>query len=92
MNLVNDWRRPLRVRLTPILRENRPEHLIDMAAVLEKRAAQDAYVSEGTFLIAGGMPAPGAPTRGRFLQTLVRAGGRWLIAGDGAISPPRPAK
>jgi uncharacterized protein (TIGR02246 family) len=57
-----------------------------------KRASQDAYVSEGTFLIGGGMPAAGAPTRGRFLQTLVRTSGRWLIAGDAAISPPRPAK
>jgi uncharacterized protein (TIGR02246 family) len=57
-----------------------------------KRASQDAYVSEGTFLIGGGMPAPGAPTRGRFLQTLVRVSGRWMIAGDAAISPPRPAK
>jgi uncharacterized protein (TIGR02246 family) len=57
-----------------------------------KRASQDAYVSEGTFLIGGGMPAPGAPTRGRFLQTLVRISGRWLIAGDAAVSPPRPAK
>jgi len=55
------------------------------------RAAQDAYVSEGTFTIAGGMPPAGVPTHGRFLQTLVRVSGRWMIAGDGAISAPRPA-
>ena len=54
------------------------------------RAAQDAYVSEGTFSIAGGIAPPGVPTRGRFLQTLVRVSGRWLIAGDAAIIPPRP--
>jgi uncharacterized protein (TIGR02246 family) len=56
------------------------------------RAAQDAYVSEGTWHIAGGMPPAGAPTRGRFLQTLVRVSGRWLIAGDGVLSPAPPAK
>ncbi len=56
------------------------------------RAAQDAYVSEGTWHVAGGMPPAGAPTRGRFLQTLVRVSGRWLIAGDGVLIPPAPAK
>jgi uncharacterized protein (TIGR02246 family) len=56
------------------------------------RATQDAYVSEGTWHIAGGMTPAGAPTRGRFLQTLVRVSGRWLIAGDGVLSPPPPAK
>jgi uncharacterized protein (TIGR02246 family) len=56
------------------------------------RAAQDAYVSEGTFLIVGGMTPAGVATGGRYLQTLVRLSGRWLIAGDAAISTPRPAK
>jgi uncharacterized protein (TIGR02246 family) len=49
------------------------------------RAAQDAYVSEGNFVIAAGMPPAGAPTRGRYIHTLVRVGGRWLIAGEGAM-------
>jgi uncharacterized protein (TIGR02246 family) len=56
------------------------------------RAAQDAYVSEGMFSIAGGIPPAGVATRGRFLQTLVRVSGHWLIAADGAIPAPRPAK
>lgn len=56
------------------------------------RAGQDVYVSEGTYQIAGGMPPPGYPTRWRYLQTLVRTNGRWLIAGDAVISPPRPPK
>ena len=56
------------------------------------RAAQDAYVSEGNFLIIGGMPPAGAPTRGRYIHTLVRLSGRWLIAGDGAMSPEPRAK
>jgi uncharacterized protein (TIGR02246 family) len=56
------------------------------------RAGQDVYVSEGTYQIAGGMPPAGTPTRWRYLQTLVRLNGRWLIAGDAVISTPRPAK
>lgn len=56
------------------------------------RAGQDVYVAEGTYQIAGGMPPADAPTRWRYLQTLVRMNGRWLIAGDAVISPPRPPK
>jgi len=56
------------------------------------RAGQDVYVTEGTYQIAGGMPPSDAPTRWRYLQTLVRMNGRWLIAGDAVIGPPRPAK
>ena len=56
------------------------------------RAGQDVYVSEGTFQIAGGMPPAGVPTRGRYLHTLVRLNGRWLIAGDASIGATRPPK
>jgi uncharacterized protein (TIGR02246 family) len=56
------------------------------------RAAQDVYVAEGTFQIAGGMPPPGSPTRGRYLNTLVRTNGRWLIAGNAFLPPLAPAK
>jgi uncharacterized protein (TIGR02246 family) len=56
------------------------------------RAAQDAYVAEGTYNIAGGIPPAGIPTRGRFMQTIVRSSGRWQIAGDGVLTAPRPAK
>jgi uncharacterized protein (TIGR02246 family) len=56
------------------------------------RAGQDVYVSEGTFSIAGGIAPPGIPTRGRYLHTLVRVSGRWLIAGDGAIGAPRQSR
>jgi uncharacterized protein (TIGR02246 family) len=53
------------------------------------RAGQDAYVSEGTFLVGGGMTPKGVPTHGRFMQTLVRVSGRWFIAGEGTlIAPP----
>jgi uncharacterized protein (TIGR02246 family) len=56
------------------------------------RAGQDVYVSEGTFQIAGGIPPAGVPTRGRYLHTLVRLNGRWLIAGDAWIGVARPPK
>jgi uncharacterized protein (TIGR02246 family) len=65
---------------------------VSLTAGQTTRAAQDVYVSEGTFQVGGGMPPAGAPTRGRYLQTLVRVAGRWLIAGDAPISPPRPPK
>ncbi len=56
------------------------------------RAGQDVYVSEGTYQIGGGMPPAGAPTRGRYLQSIIRVSGRWLIAGDAIIGAVRPAK
>lgn len=65
---------------------------IGMTAGQTARAGQDVYVSEGTYQIAGGMPPAGASTRGRYLHTLVRLNGRWLIAGDAAIGAPRPQK
>ena len=65
---------------------------ITLTAGQTARAAQDVYVSEGTFQIGGGLPPAGTPTRGRYLQTLVRLSGRWLIAGDAPVSAPRPPK
>ena len=65
---------------------------IGLTAGQTTRAGQDVYVSEGTFQIAGGMPPAGVPTRGRYLHTLVRLNGRWLIAGDASIGAVRPPK
>ena len=56
------------------------------------RAGQDVYAAEGTYLITGGMPPAGSATRGRYLNTLVRTSGRWLIASHADIAAPRPAK
>jgi uncharacterized protein (TIGR02246 family) len=56
------------------------------------RAAQDAYVSEGTFQVSGGMPPVEFPSRGRYMHTLVRLNGRWLIAGEAVIGPPRTGR
>lgn len=56
------------------------------------RVSQDVYASEGTFLVSGGMPPAGSPTRGRYLNTIVRVSGRWLIGSHATIPPPPPPK
>ena len=56
------------------------------------RAAQDAYVSEGSFQVSGGMPPVEFPNRGRYMNTLVRLNGRWLIAGQAIMGPPRTGR
>jgi uncharacterized protein (TIGR02246 family) len=56
------------------------------------RAGQDVYVAEGTFQISGGMAGAEYPTRGRYMNTLVRLNGRWLIAGQAMMGAPRPGK
>jgi uncharacterized protein (TIGR02246 family) len=53
------------------------------------RAGQDVYVAEGTFQISGGIPGAEYPTRGRYMHTLVRVTGRWLIAGQAMMGAPR---
>jgi uncharacterized protein (TIGR02246 family) len=56
------------------------------------RAGQDVYVAEGTYLVTGGMPPAGYPTRGRYLNTLVRMNGRWFIASHADVAAQRPPK
>jgi uncharacterized protein (TIGR02246 family) len=56
------------------------------------RAGQDVYVAEGTFTITGGMPPADHPTRGRYVHTIVRLNGRWLIAGQAIIGQQRPPR
>jgi uncharacterized protein (TIGR02246 family) len=56
------------------------------------RVAQDVYTSEGTFQISGGLPPAGYAVRGRYLNTIVRTNGRWLIASHAMIPVARTAK
>jgi uncharacterized protein (TIGR02246 family) len=56
------------------------------------RVSQDVYASEGTFLVLGGLPPASSPTRGRYLNTIVRLNGRWLIASHATIPRPPPPK
>lgn len=46
----------------------------------------DAYVGEGTYQITGGAVPAGAPTGGQYLNTMVRQGGKWMIASS-AVMP-----
>jgi uncharacterized protein (TIGR02246 family) len=50
------------------------------------RVTDDTYVGEGTYRVVGGSPPPEAPTSGQYMNTMVRQGGRWLIAAS-AVMP-----
>jgi uncharacterized protein (TIGR02246 family) len=50
------------------------------------RVTQDVYVGEGTYQISGGSMPPGTPSSGQYMNTMVRQGGRWLIAAS-AVAP-----
>ena len=50
------------------------------------RVTPDVYVGEGTYQVSGGSIPPGTPTSGQYMNTMVRQGGRWLIAAS-AVAP-----
>jgi uncharacterized protein (TIGR02246 family) len=57
----------------------------------ERTINPDLAVTSGTWEIKGATPPPpGAATRGVYINTLVKQGGKWLIASSAAI--PEPAK
>jgi uncharacterized protein (TIGR02246 family) len=55
-----------------------------------KAVSADVYIGEGTYEVTGGT----VPSKGRYLLTFVRQGGRWLIASSAAImtAPAMPMK
>lgn len=56
------------------------------------RVDDHSYIGEGTYEVVGGTPPPGVPTRGQYMNTMVRQGGRWLIAASAimpALAPPK---
>jgi uncharacterized protein (TIGR02246 family) len=55
-----------------------------------RKVTEDTYIGEGTYEVAGGSPPPGTPMRGQYMNTMVRQGGRWLIAAS-AVMPAMPA-
>lgn len=57
-----------------------------------KRVTDDVYLGEGKYQVSGGTPPAGAPTSGSYMNTMVRRGGRWMIAGSAVVSPPPAAK
>lgn len=67
-----------------------------------RQLASDVAISEGTWQVSGGasdlsgLPQRaeypvGTPTAGRYVNTLVRQQGRWMIAGTASVPEPRPA-
>lgn len=56
-----------------------------------RQGAPGVYIGEGTYEVSGGTPPPGTPMSGQYMNTLVREGGRWLIAAS-AVIPAAPPK
>jgi uncharacterized protein (TIGR02246 family) len=54
------------------------------------RVTADTYVGHGTYQITGGSPPPGTPTGGQYLNTMVREGGRWLVAASAVMPAMTP--
>jgi uncharacterized protein (TIGR02246 family) len=53
-----------------------------------RRIAADVYVGTGRYQITGGNPPAGAPASGRFINSYVREGGRWMVASSAIITTP----
>jgi len=47
-------------------------------------------VGHGSYEITGGTPPAGTPTRGTYMNTMVRQGGRWLIAASAVMPSMMP--
>lgn len=56
-----------------------------------RRVAPDTYIGEGTYEVTGGSVPAGNPTRGQYMNVLLREGGRWRIAAS-AVMPVMPPK
>jgi uncharacterized protein (TIGR02246 family) len=55
----------------------------------------DIAVNEGTYEVSGVMGPDGKPApaiKGSYLNTIVKKGGAWKIAGNAAVLPPAPMK
>jgi uncharacterized protein (TIGR02246 family) len=57
-----------------------------------QRVTADTYVGEGTYEVSGGSMPAGTPTRGQYLNTMVREGGRWRIAASAVMPAMQPPK
>ena len=54
-----------------------------------QRVSADVRIQDGTFEVSGGT---GAPSRGRYLNTVVREGGQWKLASVAPVPDTPPAK
>ena len=55
-----------------------------------KRLSADTYIGEGTYAVEGGSVPAGAPTRGQYMNVMMRQGGRWLIAASAVMPATQP--
>ena len=44
------------------------------------QVSPDTYIGDGTYQVSGGAVPAGVPTSGQYLNTMVRQGGKWMIA------------
>src|SRR5262245_37572774 len=56
----------------------------------ERAITPDLTITSGTWEITGGTPPPGGATKGTYINTIGKQGGKWLIASSAPI--PAPAK
>ena len=57
----------------------------------ERTITPELTVTTGTWAISGGAPPPGGASTGTYINTMVRQGGKWLIASSAPIpAPPKP--
>ena len=56
------------------------------------RVDDNTYIGEGSYEVVGGTPPAGVPTRGQYLNTMVRQGGRWMIAASAVMPATAPPK
>ena len=61
---------------------------ITVNSVNQRSIGPDLVVATGTWQLKGGNPPAGAATQGTYLNTMVRQGGRWVIASSAPIGAP----
>ena len=61
-------------------------------AIKNNSYRQVTYIGEGTYQLSGGSVPPGVPTSGQYMNTMVRQGGRWLIAASAVMPAMAVAK
>ena len=62
--------------------------VLTVASVNQRSIGADLLVATGTWQLKGGTPPPGAASEGTYLNTMVKQGGRWVIASSAPIGAP----
>ena len=57
----------------------------------ERTITPELTVTTGIWALSGGAPPPGSAGKGTYINTMVKQGGKWLIASSAPIpAPPKP--